>query len=220
MAGVVLPASNGQSSRTIIHAGVQCDGCGQFPIRGPRFQSTTQENYDLCDHCQSNSMGTATVGKGPFVQVAGPGESLKHLLACYCNAEACLFDYIPRQVAMPCMHITPGFSASEGQPSYSVRAGRQRFAEHAYMLVRRACEPCSSDAVGVALLLWQSMVCRIPDSYTQGCSSAQSHPDRCAFAAVAACVSIYEAATTLVIIILSKIWSIDFALNSFMLLVC
>ena len=34
-----------------IHNGVECDGCQQCPIRGPRFRSRTRANFDLCEEC-------------------------------------------------------------------------------------------------------------------------------------------------------------------------
>jgi len=36
------------------HQGVQCDNCGQTPITGLRFKSTTLEDYDLCSECFCN----------------------------------------------------------------------------------------------------------------------------------------------------------------------
>ncbi|GAB2289462.1 hypothetical protein Dimus_023771 [Dionaea muscipula] len=38
---------------TIFHRGVRCDGCGMFPITGPRFKSKVKEDYDLCLVCFS-----------------------------------------------------------------------------------------------------------------------------------------------------------------------
>eukprot|EP00262_Sarcandra_glabra_P010832 TRINITY_DN2632_c0_g1_i2.p1 TRINITY_DN2632_c0_g1~~TRINITY_DN2632_c0_g1_i2.p1 ORF type:complete len:785 (+),score=163.33 TRINITY_DN2632_c0_g1_i2:312-2666(+) len=35
------------------HRGVQCDGCGMYPIVGPRFKSKVKEDYDLCNICFS-----------------------------------------------------------------------------------------------------------------------------------------------------------------------
>ncbi|GAB2269767.1 hypothetical protein Dimus_004689 [Dionaea muscipula] len=35
----------------VFHRGVRCDGCGMFPITGPRFKSTVEEDYDLCYVC-------------------------------------------------------------------------------------------------------------------------------------------------------------------------
>lgn len=38
---------------TTFHKGVRCDGCGVFPITGPRFKSKVKEDYDLCSICFS-----------------------------------------------------------------------------------------------------------------------------------------------------------------------
>ncbi|XP_019463814.1 PREDICTED: protein NBR1 homolog isoform X2 [Lupinus angustifolius] len=43
----------------MFHKGVSCDGCGIYPIIGPRFKSNVKENYDLCSIC-FNTMGNAT----------------------------------------------------------------------------------------------------------------------------------------------------------------
>jgi len=33
------------------HWGVTCDGCGAFPIQGPRFKCQSCADYDLCERC-------------------------------------------------------------------------------------------------------------------------------------------------------------------------
>ncbi|XP_057474546.1 protein JOKA2-like [Actinidia eriantha] len=38
---------------SIFHRGVRCDGCGVYPITGPRFKSKVKEDYDLCSICFS-----------------------------------------------------------------------------------------------------------------------------------------------------------------------
>ncbi|KAL9326557.1 hypothetical protein ACSQ67_007202 [Phaseolus vulgaris] len=43
----------------MFHKGVRCDGCGVYPITGPRFKSKVKENYDLCHICY-NEMGNGT----------------------------------------------------------------------------------------------------------------------------------------------------------------
>ncbi|RAL39014.1 hypothetical protein DM860_011500 [Cuscuta australis] len=35
----------------ILHKGVRCDGCGAYPITGPRFKSKVKDDYDLCIIC-------------------------------------------------------------------------------------------------------------------------------------------------------------------------
>ncbi|CAJ2664298.1 unnamed protein product [Trifolium pratense] len=43
----------------MFHKGVRCDGCGVYPITGPRFKSKIKENYDLCSIC-INEIGNQT----------------------------------------------------------------------------------------------------------------------------------------------------------------
>ncbi|KAL2334360.1 hypothetical protein Fmac_015573 [Flemingia macrophylla] len=43
----------------MFHRGVGCDGCGVYPITGPRFKSKVKENYDLCNIC-FNEKGNST----------------------------------------------------------------------------------------------------------------------------------------------------------------
>ncbi|KAH6806685.1 hypothetical protein C2S51_031516 [Perilla frutescens var. frutescens] len=43
--------SQNDSSGSIFHRGVRCDGCGIHPIVGPRFKSTVKLDYDLCRVC-------------------------------------------------------------------------------------------------------------------------------------------------------------------------
>ncbi|KAK4257026.1 hypothetical protein QN277_006671 [Acacia crassicarpa] len=43
----------------MFHKGVRCDGCGVYPITGPRYKSKVKENYDLCSICFT-AMGNGT----------------------------------------------------------------------------------------------------------------------------------------------------------------
>uniref|UniRef100_A0A5B7C0L9 ZZ-type domain-containing protein n=1 Tax=Davidia involucrata TaxID=16924 RepID=A0A5B7C0L9_DAVIN len=43
--------SNSDSSSRIFHKGIQCDGCGVYPIMGPRFKSKVKKDFDLCNIC-------------------------------------------------------------------------------------------------------------------------------------------------------------------------
>ena len=36
-----------------IHQGIECDGCGMNPIRGPRFKCLDCPDYDICEDCYS-----------------------------------------------------------------------------------------------------------------------------------------------------------------------
>jgi len=39
-----------------VHFGVECDGCGQSPIRGIRNKCVTCPNYDLCESCEKKGV--------------------------------------------------------------------------------------------------------------------------------------------------------------------
>lgn len=41
------------------HLNVSCDECGEMPIIGTRFKSTTQPNYDVCRHCIEENHGSS-----------------------------------------------------------------------------------------------------------------------------------------------------------------
>ncbi|KAL2515258.1 ubiquitin-associated/TS-N domain-containing protein [Forsythia ovata] len=43
--------SQNDGTGSIFHRGVRCDGCGVYPITGPRFKSKVKEDYDLCSIC-------------------------------------------------------------------------------------------------------------------------------------------------------------------------
>lgn len=51
--------SNSDALNGMFHKGVRCDGCGVYPITGPRFKSKIKENYDLCSIC-FNEFGNMT----------------------------------------------------------------------------------------------------------------------------------------------------------------
>lgn len=51
--------SHTEAMTGMFHKGVRCDGCGVYPITGPRFKSKVKENYDLCSIC-FNEMGNGT----------------------------------------------------------------------------------------------------------------------------------------------------------------
>ncbi|GMH12352.1 hypothetical protein Nepgr_014193 [Nepenthes gracilis] len=54
----------------IFHRGVRCDGCGVFPITGPRFKSKVKKNYDLCSIC-FGQMGN----DGDYIRIDFPAPS-------------------------------------------------------------------------------------------------------------------------------------------------
>ncbi|XP_027330894.1 protein NBR1 homolog isoform X2 [Abrus precatorius] len=51
--------SHTEATTGMFHKGVRCDGCGVYPITGPRFKSKVKQNYDLCNIC-FNEMGNET----------------------------------------------------------------------------------------------------------------------------------------------------------------
>jgi len=56
------------------HIGVQCDGCGQHPIFGPRFKSLVKADYDLCQGCYAKHgvEGEYTAIERPLCRPRGP----------------------------------------------------------------------------------------------------------------------------------------------------
>ena len=48
-------------------SGVECDLCGQLPIRGARYRSLAAPNFDLCADCRCRRAGRG--GRGVFVCV-------------------------------------------------------------------------------------------------------------------------------------------------------
>ncbi|XP_028781804.1 protein NBR1 homolog isoform X2 [Neltuma alba] len=51
----------------MFHKGVRCDGCGVYPITGPRYKSKVKGNYDLCSIC------FAEIGNGTdYVKIDRP----------------------------------------------------------------------------------------------------------------------------------------------------
>ncbi|CAI9753971.1 unnamed protein product [Fraxinus pennsylvanica] len=51
--------SQNDGTGSIFHRAIRCDGCGVYPITGPRFKSKVKEDYDLCSICFSE-MGNDT----------------------------------------------------------------------------------------------------------------------------------------------------------------
>lgn len=40
----------------VVHHGIECDGCGVSPIRGPRFKCQVCPDYDLCQACEAKGL--------------------------------------------------------------------------------------------------------------------------------------------------------------------
>lgn len=62
-------------SREAVHQGIVCDGCDMYPVVGPRFVSTTVENFDLCHGCELLGRWNAT--HGPFLKFNVPEQRKK-----------------------------------------------------------------------------------------------------------------------------------------------
>mmetsp|Transcript_8491 Transcript_8491/g.8406 ORF Transcript_8491/g.8406 Transcript_8491/m.8406 type:complete len:233 (+) Transcript_8491:86-784(+) len=58
----------------IVWEGVYCDGCGETPLRGPRFQCTVCEDYDLCEVCEG-----LIPHDHPFLKVKNPSQSVFYI---------------------------------------------------------------------------------------------------------------------------------------------
>ncbi|KAK7330542.1 hypothetical protein VNO77_24737 [Canavalia gladiata] len=73
--------SHTEAMTGMFHKGVRCDGCGVYPITGPRFKSKVKENYDLCNIC-FNEMGNETdyIRMDRPATVRGPRSIYEHTL--------------------------------------------------------------------------------------------------------------------------------------------
>ena len=54
----------GEAAWEQVHPAVECDGCGQCPIRGDRYRSDVLPDYDLCAACHAG--GAAAAAAAPF----------------------------------------------------------------------------------------------------------------------------------------------------------
>jgi hypothetical protein len=55
-----------------VHDGIGCDGCGNQPVVGVRYQSSRFQNFDLCSRCEG---GGRYDHKGPFLKIRDPSEA-------------------------------------------------------------------------------------------------------------------------------------------------
>ena len=67
------PETSNENAR---HLAVECDLCGQCPIRGSRYKSLRHDNYDLCERCVRTERARE---QEPFVQVDLPLLNQIHL---------------------------------------------------------------------------------------------------------------------------------------------
>ncbi|KAK9822054.1 hypothetical protein WJX74_003875 [Apatococcus lobatus] len=87
----ITPGQAPGSSSTC-HPGVQCDGCGQCPISGPRYHSSVLPDYDLCESCQAHPHQQQSAA--PFTVVQPPSGSRQ------CSREA-LVNWVWRYFTGP-----------------------------------------------------------------------------------------------------------------------
>lgn len=57
-----------------MHENVTCDGCGKYPISGPRFKCSVCENFDYCKECEKNKSHPH-----PFLKIRTPEQAPKFL---------------------------------------------------------------------------------------------------------------------------------------------
>ena len=62
-AGTAAAAAAAGGGTQPVHPGVECDACGQCPIRGDRFKSESRPEYDFCAVCHT---APAAAAVGPF----------------------------------------------------------------------------------------------------------------------------------------------------------
>lgn len=58
-----------------VHSNVECDGCGQRPIRGVRYTSQALPDYDLCGTCRGKPGAAAA---GPFREMLPTAMAVPH----------------------------------------------------------------------------------------------------------------------------------------------
>lgn len=47
-----MPEQKEQKQKLALHLGIQCDGCGAFPVEGNRYKCVVCPDYDLCERCE------------------------------------------------------------------------------------------------------------------------------------------------------------------------
>ncbi|CAK8562968.1 unnamed protein product [Lathyrus sativus] len=84
--------SHSDALNGMFHKGVRCDGCGVYPITGPRFKSKVKQNYDLCSIC-FNEFGNQT----DYIRMDRPA-SFRGPRCLYPNPKEFRFPKIPPRV--------------------------------------------------------------------------------------------------------------------------
>lgn len=54
--------------QSMVHPNVECDGCGQCPIIGPRYKCTVRKDFDYCSKCEETKNHPH-----PFIKINTPG---------------------------------------------------------------------------------------------------------------------------------------------------
>jgi len=54
--------------QSVQHPNVECDGCGQAPIIGPRYKCTVRKDFDYCSTCEETKNHPH-----PFIKINQPG---------------------------------------------------------------------------------------------------------------------------------------------------
>ncbi len=77
--------------KSIVHDRVECDGCGSFPIVGPRYKCSVCRNFDFCSKCES-----LHDHEHPFLKLNDPNDEPSSILTGICEdhplAQSAHFD--------------------------------------------------------------------------------------------------------------------------------
>jgi hypothetical protein len=68
----------------LIHEGIRCDGCQQYPLVGARFKCTVCPDFDLCQTCEAQGLHVADHSMIKL-RVPQPQVNFRHLHARPCN---------------------------------------------------------------------------------------------------------------------------------------
>ncbi|TKY55260.1 Ubiquitin-associated/translation elongation factor EF1B [Spatholobus suberectus] len=99
--------SHTEAMTGMFHKGVRCDGCGVYPITGPRFKSLVKENYDLCNIC-FNEMGNGT----DYIRMDRPASA---------RAPQCLYEHTKNFPTLPPPIVKKGAFLKYARPKLDSR---------------------------------------------------------------------------------------------------